>query len=137
MPDTSPESRAEIDRLIADLLDLDGPGTLANRSIDRLDDIGRPAIPRLLNQFYELKNDVVGNNFKLVRVDRALRTMTGRSFDYDPGLRPTQLHTLKDQRVSALRQWYAWWYRYHDRDYAALIDKQEILPPVKKGTIKK
>jgi hypothetical protein len=143
LPDTSPESRAEIDRLIADLLDLDGPGTLANRSIDRLDEIGRPTIPRLLNQLYELQGDVIANNLSLTRIDRALRVLTGRAFDYQPGnhlVQPAGLElrqsSVEEHRLSALKQWYAWWYRYHDRDYAALIDKQESLPPVK-GTIKK
>ena len=136
LPDTPQELRTEIDTLIATLLDIDGPGALANRAIDRLDDIGRPAIPRLLNQFQALAADLDGNNFKLTRIDRALRVMTGRAFGYNPGTHLVQIEKITEQRISALKQWYAWWFKYHDRDYAAIIDKQESLPTVKRKTIR-
>ena len=132
LPDTDPELRAEIDRLIEDLLDLDGPGAVANRSIKRLAQIGRAAIPRLLNQLYELHEDLEANNLKLTRVDRALRVMTGGAFAYEPGSHLVQRERLEEQRLSALKQWYAWWYENHNRDYG--IDKQENLPPIKRKT---
>ena len=133
LADTDPLLRAEVDRLIGDLLDLDGPGALANRSIQRLSQIGRAAIPRLLNQFHELSSDLEANNLKLTRVDRALRVMTGRAFEYEPGSHLTQREELEEQRLSALKQWYAWWYRNHDRD-SALIDRQENPSPAKRKT---
>ena len=136
LPDTPAELRTEIDELIETLLDTDGPGALANRAIDQLDDIGRPAIPRLLNQLQALSSDLDGNNFKLTRIDRALRVMTGRSFGYNPGTHLVQPEEISDQRSSALKQWYAWWFKYHDRDYAVTIDKQESLPTVKRKIIR-
>ena len=136
LPDTPEELRTEIDGLIETLLDIDGPGALANRAIDRLDDIGRPAIPRLLNQLQALSADLDGNNFKLTRLDRALRVMTGRAFGYIPGTHLVQIEEINNQRRSALKQWYAWWFKYHDRDYAVTIDKQESLPTVKRKIIR-
>ena len=86
---------------------------------------------------------MIAHNLSLTRIDRALRVMTGRAFDYQPGTHlvlPASMGlpqpSVEEHRRSALKQWYAWWYKYHARDYAALIDKQEILPPVR-SAIKK
>ena len=45
------------------------------------------------------------------------------------------------QRMSALKQWYAWWYERHDEDFDTAIDKEEdetlFLTEAEKAAMKK
>ena len=144
LKDTPEELRTEIDDLVADLINLETRGFVYPRAVNRLKTIGRPAIPRILNQIYELHGDLDANNLQLNRLVRCLRMATGAAFAY-----PVTDHTVQDvkataeQRLSSLRQWFAFWYRYHKGEYDALIDKRDNLedppvvttPPVKKKTL--
>lgn len=141
LDETPQAQREEIDKLINDLIDLDAGGGVFNRSSGTLKKIGRPAIPRILNKIYELHGDVETNNLQITRLVRCLRKMTGVAHNY-----PTADHlnprpeATKDDRLSALRQWYAWWYRYHKGEYDELIEKEESLEvgkPAKDGDKKK
>ncbi len=125
LPDTPPELRQEIDDLIAALIDLDAPGAVSNRSINRLVEIGRPAIPRLLTKLTEVEPTGDGK-LQLLRVLQALRTMSGARFGFNPADRKELLvGGTKEERLSALKQWYAWWYKNHDRDFTSAIDKED------------
>ncbi|MDA0375434.1 MAG: hypothetical protein O2865_16745, partial [Planctomycetota bacterium] len=86
MDGTSPDVQQKIDALIATLVDLEGSGGAANTASRRLKDIGKPAVPRLLNKLYEL---VVGNTASLQdqhtvlqirRVTMGLEDVTGQRF---------------------------------------------------------
>ncbi|MEM7204389.1 MAG: hypothetical protein AAF628_29285 [Planctomycetota bacterium] len=128
LEETPSAQRAKIDRLIGEIVQLDQPAGL-NKAIDALRDIGRPAIPRLLNQLYEFHaKGMVTEDHRIAarRVIQALLIMTGRRFGFNVADRTNAtVDGNREQRESALKQWYAWWYRYHDRDYTEAIDKAE------------
>lgn len=126
LEDTPEPLRNEIDDQIAKLVAMDAPGGQAMRSRLRLKEIGRPAIPRLLNKFYEIKGDNKDEIEALGRLDRLLRDMTGVAFNYTTVTQVGQTAEFgKEERESALRQWYAWWREWHNRDYTYNIQKED------------
>jgi len=127
LEDTPEAQRVEIDRLVSLLLD-DSRGGNFNQAVDALKKIGRPAIPRLLNKIHELHGDLTGNNIQLSQLVRCLRVMTGAAHNYPVAdhLKPNPQATSAE-RLSSLRQWFAFWYRYHKGEYDELIDKDEDL----------
>lgn len=121
MEGTSPDVQQKIDAHIATLIDLEGAGGAANMAARRLKDIGKPAVPRLLNKLYEL---VVGNATSLQdqhtvlqirRVTMGLEDVTGQRFGFDPSVLESQTSS-QDYRLSSLRQWYGYWADNHWRD---------------------
>lgn len=128
LPDTPPPLREEIDRLIGQLMDLDASGIVANRAARRLKEIGKPAVPRLLNKFYEVKPKTREDVLALTRVVHALRDLTGVAFGYNPMERGALggIGATEEERMSALKQWYAWWWKYANRpDWQYAIQKGE------------
>ncbi len=134
LPETPADVRAEVDRLVANIVksgDPDAPGGLFAGATLKLRDerLKKAAMPRMLNAMYELYGDVNANNMRISQVDRALRDLTGFSFNYqvkDTG------DAAKDKasRESVVRQWFAWWWRYANGEFDKLIDKEEeLLPP--------
>ncbi|MDA0935303.1 MAG: hypothetical protein O3C51_17805 [Planctomycetota bacterium] len=121
MDGTSPDVQQKIDALIATLVDLEGSGGAANTASRRLKDIGKPAVPRLLNKLYEL---VVGNTASLQdqhtvlqirRVTMGLEDVTGQRFGFDPSVLGSQTSS-QEYRLSSLRQWYGYWADNHWRE---------------------
>jgi hypothetical protein len=111
---TSPEIQQKIDTAIAAIIDLDAPGGAANRANLDLRQIGKPAVPRLLNKLYEL---VVGQEnaledqqvvLRIRRVTGALEDLTGQRFGFNPSVLSSQT-TSHEYRLSSLRQWYGYW----------------------------
>lgn len=137
-PGTTPELQQKIDSLVADLLrsgEPDAPGKLFGATSRALEEIGKPAVPRLLNAMHGLYSDVNANNQKISQVDRCLLAMTGMQFAYD--VRGSG-DAAKDKasRESVIRQWFAWWYRYANDTHTDAIDQEEDLlgPPKDKKT---
>ena len=93
---------------------------------DGLEEIGKPAVPRLLNQMYETKMDSKGSIQQLRRVCQALEMITGQRFGFTfdkPGGESNE-----EIRISALRQWYGYWSSHHDReDWDIAKDREESL----------
>lgn len=133
---TPPEQQAEIDRLIAVLATPDADPREINRSILRLRDLGKPSVPRLLNQLYEFTQAGIEANRLTARVvTRALEDLTGQRFGFDPSSAVAGNLAKEEYRLSALKQWYGWWADNHwrkDFDYA--IEKEESLESSGKGT---
>lgn len=128
LPDTPEPLRKEIDRLIDQLMDLDASGIVANRAARRLKEIGKPAVPRLLNKFYEIKPRTRDEVLALNRVVHALRDLTGLAFGYNPreGVTQEGIGATEEERMSALKQWFAWWWKYANRpDWQYAIQKGE------------
>jgi hypothetical protein len=124
LEDTPAELRAEIDQLIDGLMDMEN--VRYNGSIRRLQQIGRPAIPRLLNKMYEVKPVSKDDREGLKRVIMAMTALSGMQFGYNVADRKDLLiGGTPEERTSALKQWYAWWYKYHDQDFTTAIDKQD------------
>ncbi len=121
MEGTSPDVQAKIDAHIATLVDMEGSGGAANTASRRLKEIGKPAVPRLLNKLYEL---VVGNEaslrdqhtvLQIRRVTMGLEDVTGQRFGFDASVLESQTSS-QEYRLSSLRQWYGYWADNHWRD---------------------
>ena len=126
LEDTPPALRTEIDTLITTLMDPDAPAASANRTIARLKEIGRPAIPRLLDQMHDRSLESLQDRIAMRGIIRALSAMTGQRFGFSVVDKPEAGSGGTDaERESALKQWYAWWYDSFDRDYTTAIDTTE------------
>ena len=99
------------------------------REAARLNEIGKPAVPRLLTRFNDIKASTPEGVAQLTQIDALLRDMSGRAFGFSPA-QNTVLASAADNeqaRTSALKQWYAWWYYYHDKPLDVAFDKEEDL----------
>ncbi len=111
LEDTSPELAKRIDELFATMIDLDLTSE-ASRARRELEEIGRPAIPILLTGLYETPLDTEEQSIQVNIMVQALRTITGQYFGYKPmELVGSGVGTTKERRESAIKQWFAWWYR--------------------------
>ncbi len=138
LADTPEPLRAEIDRLVTELIRMDPEMRPRDRTKvkRRLAEIGKPAVPRLLTKFSEIPATNKDGVAQLTQIDALLRDVSGQAFGYTPA-QQTVLSSAKeneDARISALKQWYAWWYYFHDKPLDAAFDKEEDLfdPPAKK-----
>lgn len=128
-PGTTPQQQAEIDEWVAKLIesaDPMSPGPLFMRATMALEKIGKPAVPRLLNALHDLYPDVTANNDKIKQVTRCLLTVTGMQFAYD-FRGEGDAATVKKNRESSIRQWFAWWWRYANDTHTAGIEEEEDL----------
>lgn len=127
LPEATPEQRQEIDTLIAKMINLESSGADFNRAARRLRDIGRPVVPRLLNKMYETPLRTENDRLVLMRLDSCMRDMTGIAKGFSAvESKESGVGGTDAERLSALKQWYAWWYRNHDAaDFARAIDKSQ------------
>ena len=124
LEDTPQEVRDRIDELLAMMLDLELT-TQASKASRELIEIGRPAIPSLLTHLFENKltneDDSIRANIAVV----ALRKITDQFFGYQPqALVGSAMGTTEERRMSAVRQWFAWWHRKGDA-FAGLPENDE------------
>lgn len=127
LADTPPELRAEIDRLIPELTRADLVPRERSKIKARLRDIGKPAVPRLLTRFNDIKADSPEGVAQLTQIDALLRDMSGQAWGFSAA-QNTVLASAKeneDARQSALKQWYAWWYYSFDKPLDAAFDKED------------
>ncbi len=110
LADTPPELRERIDKLYATMTDLDLTRE-SNKAREELIAIGKPAIPTLLTGLFETKLDTQDESIKANIIAVALRRITGRNMGYQPMALAGEKNS-EEHRMSAVRQWFAWWYRY-------------------------
>ena len=110
LSDSSPELRERIDSLYATMVDLDLTRE-SNAARDELIAIGKPAIPKLLTGLFETRLDTEDQSIKANIIVVALRNITGKNFGYQPMALSGQKDS-EEYRMSAVRQWFAWWYRF-------------------------
>jgi hypothetical protein len=124
--DTPPELRKKIDADIAALMDNSDPRRANRAQLDLLD-IGKAAVPRLLNKMYEVKPKGRDDVEALNRVIKTLRIMSGQAFGYNPReLAGQHVGGSEKERESALKQWYGWWYYMHESNrWNELVDKED------------
>jgi predicted Zn finger-like uncharacterized protein len=125
---TSQEDRKTIDALIAKLIDINASGMHFNRADLALNKFGKAAVPRVLNKMYETKMKTQEDVLVLNRLCRFLRNLTGERFGFNPKIdmaKGSDIGATESERVSALKQWYAWWGRYYDRDDWKNIDADD------------
>lgn len=131
LEDTPDAVRQEIDSLIAQLIDLDAGGHIANRANLALKKIGKPAVPRLLNQMYEIPADSRENILRLRRIVQGLEDLTGQRMGFNPSVvGEVNVEQVREKRESALKQWYGWWADNHwrkDFDYAIEKGDEEAM----------
>ena len=138
LADTPEPIRVEIDRLVGELIRMDSEMRPRDRTRvkRRLTEIGKPAVPRLLTKFCELKADTQLGVAQLTQIDALLRDLSGQAFGFTPAQQTvlSSAQENEDARISALGQWYGWWYYFHDKPLDAAFDKEEDLfdPPTRK-----
>jgi predicted Zn finger-like uncharacterized protein len=127
---TSEEDRKTIDALIAKLIDINASGIHFNRADLALQKFGKAAVPRILNKMYETKMKTQDDVLVVNRLCRFLRHLTGERKGFNPAINTlgdADVGASEKERVSALKQWYAWWGRYYDRDNWRNIDSDEEI----------
>jgi predicted Zn finger-like uncharacterized protein len=111
LEDTPLELRRKIDTLYATLIDLNMT-TESAQARDELVAIGKPAIPILLTGLYQIPLDTEDQAIQVNQIVVALRDITGQYFGYKPQeLVGSATGTTQERRESAIRQWFAWWYK--------------------------
>jgi hypothetical protein len=139
----TPEQRAKVDQIVADILESashDADARLFNRATMqiRTKEDKQAAVPRVLNAMHDLYQDVNANNMKLSQLNRALGQWTGYAVNYEVSEHSTDAATAKKRRESCIRQWFAFWWRYHG-DLSKFFDTSDNLeesldePDKKKG----
>jgi hypothetical protein len=108
-PDTPPEQIAQIEKAIATMLDFTLKPKENNVARDELVAIGRPAIPHLLNKFFEIKIVDTEDDPSLIHVNMVYETLR-RITSYDPGFTAMPGQT-EERRTMALKAYFAWWER--------------------------
>ncbi|MBI5852486.1 MAG: zinc-ribbon domain-containing protein [Planctomycetes bacterium] len=134
---TPPEQQREIDEAVAHVVDLEGSPAQSNRAMDKLRRIGKPSVPRLLNQMYEIvtttKLDSRDALLKLRRLEQSLEQLSGNRFGFDPSEGVVGNAGREEYRVSALKQWYGWWADNHaSKKWNIGIEQDETLEPTPK-----
>lgn len=114
VPGTTDAQKAEVARHISDLFDDKHPAKLSAAS-QGLVNVGKNAIPPLLNEFMKLdvrkEDDVKRGN----ALDRTLNTMTGVEMGYDPAsFQSTGALPPAQTRLRAVRRWFGWWKKHKD-----------------------
>ncbi len=129
LPDTPPALRKEIDHLLEVAADPNAPPKEAAKACNRLVEIGRPAMPRILNLFYEIVHgpnpDSYDNRTTIFRIIKfCLVPMTRCDFGFNPGERADEGgNTAAQERETALGQYYVWWFQHNDKAYWDLLKK--------------
>ena len=125
----TPELRALVDEVVADIIksaDNSSPAALFNRATMKIRsmDQKKAAVPRVLNAMFDRYSDVNKNNLELSQLNRALIGWTGYAVNYQvPDMNPAK---DKVERESAVRQWFAFWWRYHE-DLSQFFDERDDL----------
>lgn len=126
----TPQQQQLADQVTADVLrsaDPEAPGALFNRALDKVRTMEeRQAVaPRLLNAMHDCYADVMANNQKLSQLNRAMVTVTGFAVNYQVATSSDGARDKKE-RESAVRQWFAFWWRYHG-DLSKYVDTRDNL----------
>ena len=125
LPTTDAELAARIDRLYRTMIDLDltREGAAARRELVA---IGKPAVPILLTGIYEIPLETRQQTIQVNMIVDALRSITGQSFGWEPMVSEgSGVGTTEERRNSAIRQWFAWWYKKGNRFEVA--EKEDAL----------
>ncbi len=132
-PGTPPEQVVQIEKLIATMTDLTLRPKDANLARDEVVAIGRPAIPLLLNKFFEIQIVEDADHPSLTQlaiVDSTLQRITG----YESSFTPLPGQT-EERRTMALKAWFAWWERKGQNFTAPKVQKdllEDLIVPTER-----
>ncbi len=103
--------RAEIDTLLATMIDLELPGRKTGEAKRALVAIGRPALPALLTSLFVIPLETEDQAIQLNLIDQALEEITGHGTTYNP-LRLLEGGVSSDElSQSGIKQWFGWYNR--------------------------
>jgi predicted Zn finger-like uncharacterized protein len=126
LADTPPELAQRIDALYARMIDLRLTKE-ASAAQSELIAIGKPAIPILLTGLYEIPLGDEDQVRQVTLIVRALKEMTGQDFGYRPQVAEgSGVGTTSERRASAIKQYFAWWYRNHEKFSAPEKDSSQF-----------
>lgn len=103
---TPPEQRAEIEGLYAKMIDLSLSPTENVRASDRLAELGKPALPVLLNGILDTRCVDVDSMSKVVLINQTLQRITDHTTVFAPGPNATKVEEL---RLETVKSWFSWW----------------------------
>ncbi|MDG1500405.1 MAG: hypothetical protein P8R48_10585 [Planctomycetota bacterium] len=125
---TPAELITEMDALFATITNLDLT-TEIGVAKDRLEEIGKPAIPMLLTGLYEIPLDTEDQARQVQNIVDTLRRITGNFFGFEPLiLQGSSMGTTEERRTSSIKQWFAWWYSKGKKFEVAA--KEDVLAEV-------
>ena len=103
-------------------------GIIGNQShAPRRQQIGKPAIPILLNGMFDTRLETEEDAIRVNIMVTALREITGVSKGYEPQvLVGSSAGTTEERRQSAIRQWFAWW-EIHQKSFEEIEEAQDGL----------
>lgn len=128
--EATPEQREMADKCVADLIasaDDNAPGGLFGRATLTVREMTdkQAVIPRVLNAMFERHEDPNAHNMELSQLNRALASWTGYAVNYQVRSSGDDAKDKKE-RQSCVRQWFAFWRRYH-KDLSEFIDSGDPL----------
>ena len=131
---TAPELITEMEALFATIINLDLTTEIGDAK-DRLEEIGKPAIPMLLTGLYEIPLDTEDQARQVQNIVDTLRRITGNFFGFEPLLLVgSSMGTTEERRTSSIKQWFAWWYTKGKKFEVA--EKVDVLGEVLGGISK-
>ncbi len=115
LDETTPETRKQIDGLIAKLVDINLPGRESNKVKEELLLYWREAIPPLLTKFYEMNLkgfEDMDDAIAAQQVHQMLSDITGYVTTFKAH---EALGASAERRDSGVRQWFGWYHRKFKR----------------------
>lgn len=112
LPGTSDTEKQKLQKLIEDVAD-PYAGAAANRAIDDLAEIGKPAVPYLINAFLDvdLESADMDSINSGAQIHEALGQVTGRNLFYN---RMDESEQGIMERLKTRYSWHRWWTRNKD-----------------------
>jgi len=128
--DATPQQREMADQCVADIIasaDDNSPGGLFMRATFKVQEMPdkQAVIPRVLNAMFERYEDPNAYNMELSQLNRAVANWTGYAVNYQVRSSGDAAKDKKERR-SCIRQWFAFWRRYH-KDLSEFFDDSEEL----------
>ena len=112
LDDTPTELRARIDAAFAQLIDFDLRPPENAAAMRELEGIGRPAVPILLTGLFEIPLETDEQAMKVNLINQCLEQITGFYTGWKPQVaQGSGTGTTQERRQSAIKQWFAWWFR--------------------------
>jgi predicted Zn finger-like uncharacterized protein len=112
LDDTPAELRRRIDGAYAQLIDFELRPTENAAALRELEEIGRPAIPILLTGLFEIPLETDEQAMKVNLINQCLEGITGQYTGWKPQVAEgSGTGTTNERRESAIKQWFAWWFR--------------------------
>lgn len=135
LPDTPEELRKEIDRLYAELIDLELPPRTNAKAKAALVEIGKPSLPILLTGMYEIPIETEEEAIQVNLINQCLEEITGNYTGYKPQVAEgSSAGTTLERRDSAIKQWFAWWLRKGERKFTEKVEGEDALEAIVEPT---